>query len=122
LVLRGGSGAVFGGLAGTVNGTVAGVGVTKRIDALLTWVFPLPVRVKDLLPTAGVQIGGITGGILGAVNGALKLAWMAFYWPWLALYPGGPDRPAAAAGGPGGHPPFVRGRCPGGRGLAAGVR
>ncbi len=72
IVLMAGIGAVFGGLAGTVNGTVAGLGVTKRIDALLTWVFPLPVKVKDLLPTAGVQIGGIIGGILGAVNGALK--------------------------------------------------
>lgn len=97
VVLMAGVGAVFGGLAGTVNGTVAGVGVTKRIDALLTWVFPLPVKVKDLLPTTGAQIGGITGGILGAVNGALKLAWMAFAWPWEALYAGDPNWPAAVA-------------------------
>lgn len=97
IVLMAGIGAVFGGLAGTVNGTVAGLGVTKRIDALLTWVFPLPVKVKDLLPTAGVQIGGIIGGIFGAVNGALKLAWMAFYWPWEALYQGDPNWPIAVA-------------------------
>src|SRR5213592_4245540 len=59
IVLMAGVGAVFGGLAGTVNGTVAGNGVIQRIDALLTWVFPLPVKAKDLLPTAGAQIGGI---------------------------------------------------------------
>src|SRR5262245_15476515 len=59
VVLMAGVGAVFGGLAGTVNGTIAGVGVTKRIDPLLTWVFPSPVKVKDLLPTTGAQIGGI---------------------------------------------------------------
>jgi Zn-dependent protease with chaperone function len=97
VVLMAGIGAVFGGLAGTVNGTVAGVGVTKRIDALLTWVFPLPVKVKDLLPTAGAQIGGIIGGILGAIYGAFKLAWMAFYWPWQTLYMADPTWPFALA-------------------------
>lgn len=95
VVLMGGIGVVFGGLAGTVNGTVAGVGVTKRIDALLTWVFPLPVTAEDLLPTAGAQVGGIIGGILGALNGGLKLAWMGFAWPWEALYRGDPTWPFA---------------------------
>jgi Zn-dependent protease with chaperone function len=93
VVLMAGVGAVFGGLAGTVNGTVAGIGVTKRIDALLTWVFPLPVKVHDLLPTPAAQIGGIVGGILGAINGAFTLAWMALEWPWEILYRGDPNWP-----------------------------
>jgi Zn-dependent protease with chaperone function len=99
VVLMGGVGGVFGGLAGTVNGTVAGVAVTHRIDALLTWVFPLPVGVHDLLPTPGAQIGGIVGGILGAVNGAFTLAWMALDWPWEALYRGDPNWPWEVAFG-----------------------
>jgi Zn-dependent protease with chaperone function len=94
-----GLGALFGGLTGVVTGTFAGPGVTARIDALLTWVFPLPVRAQQLLPTAAAQIGGIVGGILGAINGAFELAWRAFVWPWQELYRGDPTWPAAVAVG-----------------------
>lgn len=97
VVLAAGIGALFGGLAGVVSGTFAGVGVLSRIDALITWVFPLPVKAKDLLPTAGAQIGGIVGGILGALHGGWELAWMAAAWPWEQLYAEDPTWPIAVA-------------------------
>jgi Zn-dependent protease with chaperone function len=97
VVLLGAVGAVFGGLAGVVSGTIAGQGVLSRLDALLTWVFPLPVKAEQLLPTAAAQVGGIVGGILGAVHGAGKLAWMAAVWPWEALAAGDPTWPWAVA-------------------------
>jgi Zn-dependent protease with chaperone function len=99
VVLMAGVGGVVGGVAGVVSGTVAGEGVLKRIDTFLTWIFPLPVKAADLLPTAGAQIGGIIGGILGALNGAGKLGWMAFVWPWEQLYAGDPMWPVAVAVG-----------------------
>lgn len=97
VILAAGIGALFGGLAGVVSGTFAGVGVLSRIDALITWVFPLPVKARDLLPTAGAQIGGIVGGILGALNGGWKLAWMALAWPWEQLYAEDPSWPIMVA-------------------------
>jgi Zn-dependent protease with chaperone function len=96
-VLMAGIGALVGGVAGAVSGTIAGVGVLQRLDALLTWVFPLPVKAADLLPTAGAQIGGIVGAILGAINGAFTLGWMAFVWPWQELYRGDPSWPLVVA-------------------------
>ncbi|KAB1943179.1 M48 family metalloprotease [Micromonospora sp. ALFpr18c] len=97
VVLLAAIGAVFGGLAGVVSGTIAGQGVLSRLDALLTWVFPLPIRAEQLLPTAAAQVGGIVGGILGAVHGAGKLGWMAAVWPWEALAAGDPTWPWAVA-------------------------
>lgn len=97
VVLLAAIGAVFGGLAGVVSGTIAGQGVLSRLDALLTWVFPLPIKAEQLLPTAAAQVGGIVGGILGAVHGAGKLAWMAAVWPWEALAAGDPTWPWAVA-------------------------
>ncbi|MBN1171965.1 MAG: M48 family metalloprotease [Micromonosporaceae bacterium] len=97
VVLCAGIGVFFGGLAGVVNGTFAGAGVLKRLDALITWVFPLPYHAEDLLPTAGAQVGGIVGGILGAINGGWKLAWAAWSWPWERLYSDDPTWPATVA-------------------------
>ncbi|SCL21203.1 M48 family metalloprotease [Micromonospora aurantiaca (nom. illeg.)] len=97
VVLLAAIGAVFGGLAGVVSGTIAGQGVLSRLDALLTWVFPLPIKAEQLLPTAAAQVGGIVGGILGAVHGAGRLAWMAAVWPWEALAEGDPTWPWAVA-------------------------
>lgn len=96
VLLLGAIGGVIGGLTGAVSGTVVGVGVTKRIDVFLTYVFPLPVSAADLLPTAGAQIGGIVGALLGAINGALTLGWMAAVWPWEQLWRGDPLWPVAA--------------------------
>ncbi len=97
VVMMAGVGAVFGAMAGTVSGTFAGPTVLGRIDTFFTWIFPLPVKAQDLLPTAGAQIGGIIGGLLGALNGGLTLAWMAFAYPWEALYAGDPMWPLAVA-------------------------
>jgi Zn-dependent protease with chaperone function len=97
IVLMAGLGAIVGGLGGVVSGTFAGEGVLARLNALLKWVFPLPVSVQQLLPTAALQIGGIIGGILGALNGGLTLAWDAFTWPWQLLYADDPTWPWAVA-------------------------
>jgi Zn-dependent protease with chaperone function len=99
IVLMAAVGAIAGGLVGVVSGTVAGTGVISRIDALFKWVFPLPVSTKDLLPTAGAQIGGIVGGLLGALHGAWRLGVMAAVWPWETLYRGDATWPAAVVVG-----------------------
>jgi hypothetical protein len=83
-------GGIVGGVSGTVSGTFVGSGVLSRLDKLLTFVFPLPVKAGDLLPVAAAQIGGIVGGLIGAVSGAAKMAWMAGVWPWQTLYEGDP--------------------------------
>jgi Zn-dependent protease with chaperone function len=97
VLLLGGVGAVVGGLAGVVSGTLIGTAMLDRIDTLLRYVLPLPVSAGDLLPTAAAQIGGIVGGILGAINGAFTLAVMTAAYPWKQLYAGDPMWPIAAA-------------------------
>ncbi|MFB9236568.1 M48 family metalloprotease [Plantactinospora siamensis] len=99
VVLLGAVGALFGGLAGALSGTVAGPGMLRRIDTMLTWVIPLPISARELLPTAAAQLGGIIGGILGALNGATTLAWIAAVWPWEALYANDPIWPWTLAVG-----------------------
>jgi Zn-dependent protease with chaperone function len=95
VLLMAGAGAIIGGLAGTVSGTMAGPAMLDRLDHLLTWGFPLPVTPRELMPTAAIQIGGIVGGTLGAVTGALKLGWMAAVSPWQLLFDGDPTWPFA---------------------------
>lgn len=97
VILLGALGALLGGIAGVVSGTIAGAGVLDRLNALLTYVLPLPVDVEYLLPTAAAQVGGILGGLLGMVSGAAKLGWLALAWPWQQLYAGDPMWPAAVA-------------------------
>jgi hypothetical protein len=55
VLLMGGIGAIVGGLAGVVSGTLIGSAMLGRIDTLLGYVFPLPVKAGDLLPTAADQ-------------------------------------------------------------------
>lgn len=86
-------GAVVGGLAGLFSGTAFGEGVMFRLSVWTDWILPLPVGVADLVPTAAWQIGGIIGAAWGAFNGAITLGWMAFAWPWEALYQGDPAWP-----------------------------
>lgn len=95
VLLMAGVGAIVGGLAGVVSGTLIGTAMLGRIDVLLGYVFPLPVKAGDLLPTAAAQIGGIVGGLLGMVNGALELGWMTAAYPWQKLYAGDPLWPVA---------------------------
>jgi Zn-dependent protease with chaperone function len=96
-ILMGAAGAVIGAVTGAINGTFVGVGMNSRINTFLTWIFPIPVKAEDLLPTAGAQIGGIIGAILGGLNGALTLGWMAFAWPWQRLYESDPIWPVGIA-------------------------
>jgi Zn-dependent protease with chaperone function len=97
VLLMGGVGAIVGGLAGVVSGTLVGTAMLRRIDTLLGYVFPLPVKAGDLLPTAAAQIGGIVGGLAGAVNGAIELGVMTAAYPWQKLYAGDPLWPVAVA-------------------------
>lgn len=86
-------GAVVGGIAGLFSGTAFGEGVVSRLSIWTDWILPLPVGVGELVPTAAWQIGGIIGAAWGAFNGALQLGWIAFAWPWQALYQGDPAWP-----------------------------
>jgi Zn-dependent protease with chaperone function len=95
VLLMGGIGAIVGGLAGVVSGTLIGSAMLGRIDVLLGYVFPLPVKAGDLLPTAAAQIGGIVGGLAGMVNGAFELGTMTLVYPWRKLYDGDPLWPVA---------------------------
>jgi Zn-dependent protease with chaperone function len=91
LVLLAATGAVLGGVAGVFHGTVGDHGINARVDELLHWVLGLPkMNSNDLLPTFGVQIGGIVGGILGAISGAVKIAWLGIVDPVHDLYMGDP--------------------------------
>lgn len=99
ILLMAAFGGVIGGIGGLVNGTFIGPGVLDRMDRLLNWGFALPFSVGDLLPTVGVQIGGIVGAILGALNGAWELGWRAAVWPWEALYREDPLWPVQVAAG-----------------------
>jgi Zn-dependent protease with chaperone function len=96
-VMMGAAGAVIGAVTGAVNGTFIGAGMNSRINTFLTWIFPIPVKAEDLLPTAGAQIGGIIGAILGGLNGAWTLGWMAFVWPWQKVYESDPIWPVGLA-------------------------
>jgi len=98
-LLMAAAGAIIGGIAGTVSGTFAGPAMLDRLDRLVQWGFPLPVSPRDLLPTAAIQIGGIIGGCLGAVTGAVKLGWLALTSPWQLLYDGDPTWPFAVGVG-----------------------
>ncbi|NUT40046.1 MAG: M48 family metalloprotease [Thermoactinospora sp.] len=92
-------GAVLGGIVGLVNGTMVGPGVLDRMDKIVGYVVPLPVKPLELLPTAAAQIGGIVAALIGAVSGGWKLGYMAATWPWEALYEGDPTWPWMVAVG-----------------------
>jgi Zn-dependent protease with chaperone function len=96
ILLLGGVGALVGGLAGVVSGTLIGTSMLDRIDTVLSYVFPLPVTAAQLLPTAAAQVGGVVGGLVGMVSGAATLAGMAAAYPWQKLYEGDPLWPVAA--------------------------
>ncbi|WP_067510611.1 hypothetical protein [Actinoplanes sp. TFC3] len=49
VLLMAGVGAIVGGLAGVVSGTLIGTAMLGRIDVLLGYVFPLPVSAQDRL-------------------------------------------------------------------------
>lgn len=93
VILMGTIGAIVGGIAGLFSGTAFGEGVVDRLSLWTDWILPLPVGVGELVPTAAWQIGGIIGAAWGALNGALQLGWIAFAWPWQALYQGDPAWP-----------------------------
>jgi Zn-dependent protease with chaperone function len=95
VLLMAAAGALIGGVAGTVSGTATGPGMLDRLNRLVQWGFPLPVTPRELLPTAALQIGGIIGGTLGALTGALRLGWMAAVSPWQILFEGDPLWPFA---------------------------
>jgi Zn-dependent protease with chaperone function len=99
VVMMAGIGAALGAITGAVSGTFLGEPVLARIDVFVKWVLPLPVRLQDLLPTAGAQIGGILGAIIGGFNGGLHLGWMALVYPWQLLYRGDPMWPVTVAVG-----------------------
>lgn len=99
VLLLGALGALVGGISGAVSGTFVGEGVLDRLDRVLTWIIPLPVKPAELLPTAAAQIGGLFGGFLGAISGAVKLGWMAGVWPWQTMYEADPLLPWTIAVG-----------------------
>ena len=99
VLLLGALGALVGGISGAVSGTFIGDGVLDRLDKFLTWVVPLPVKPAELLPIAAAQVGGLFGGFLGAISGALKLGWMAGIWPWQTMYDADPLLPWTIAVG-----------------------
>jgi Zn-dependent protease with chaperone function len=79
-------GAVVGALVGLFHGSFLGPQIVSRVDRVLQWVLPLPFSAGEMLPSASVQIGGIVGAIVGGVNGAWTLGWLAFAEPWKRLY------------------------------------
>lgn len=93
VVIVGTIGAVIGGIAGLFSGSAFAEGMVTRLSIWTDWVFPLPIGVEELLPTAAWQIGGIIGAAWGALNGALQLGWIAFYWPWSLAYQQDPAWP-----------------------------
>lgn len=93
VVLMGAIGAVLGGIAGLFSGTAFGEDMLWKIDLWTSWVLPLPVGIQELMPQAAWQLGGALGAIWGAVTVAVKLGWLAFYWPWQHLYDGDPAWP-----------------------------
>jgi Zn-dependent protease with chaperone function len=99
VLLLGALGALVGGISGAVSGTFIGEGVLDRLDKFLTWIIPLPVKPAELLPTAAAQVGGLFGGFLGAISGALKLGWRAGIWPWQTMYDADPLLPWTIAVG-----------------------
>ncbi len=92
-------GGVLGALVGVAAGGIAGDGVADRVGTIATLIFPLPVRVDDLLPSAALQIGGIIGGALGLATGAGMTAWLAITEFWSVLHAGDPAWPAMVAVG-----------------------
>jgi hypothetical protein len=64
-------GGVVGAVQGAINGTYVGEGTVSRLNTVLRFV-GLPFTAEELLPTAGVQIGGIVGAIIGALRGAVR--------------------------------------------------
>jgi Zn-dependent protease with chaperone function len=93
VVIAGTIGAMVGGIAGLFSGSAFSEGVVARLSIWTDWIFPLPIGVDELLPTAAWQIGGIIGAAWGAFNGAFELGWLAFYYPWYLLYSGDPAWP-----------------------------
>ncbi|RNL80727.1 peptidase M48 family protein [Halostreptopolyspora alba] len=102
-------GGVLGALAGVAAGGIAGPGVMDRVGTIATLIFPLPVRVDDLLPSAAIQIGGIIGGALGLVSGAGVTAYLSVTEFWRLLYAGDPAWPAMVAVGQVATAAFVAG-------------
>ncbi|WP_432830038.1 M48 family metalloprotease [Dactylosporangium sp. CA-092794] len=90
-------GAVVGALVGLFHGSFLGPQIVARVDRVLQWVLPLPFSAGQLLPTASVQVGGIVGAIVGGVNGAWTLGWLAFAEPWKRLYATDPLWPVSFA-------------------------
>jgi Zn-dependent protease with chaperone function len=89
-------GGVVGAVQGAINGTYVGEGTVSRLNTVLRFV-GLPFTAEELLPTAGVQIGGIVGAIIGALRGAWTIGLRTLTWPWRILYEIDPIRPFGVA-------------------------
>ena len=97
IALLGAIGGITGGIAGFLSGSILGEAVVDRLTVFYQWVLPLPIDVVDLIPDTAWQVGGPLGAIIGAVYGAVTLAWLGAAYPWELLYAGDPLWPITVA-------------------------
>jgi len=98
-VLLAGIGAIVGGIGGVLSGSAMQDSGLDRLNVFVTWIFPLPVPVGELVPTVAWWLGSIIGGVLGAGSGATQMFLLALWWPWEQLYRGDPAWPIQVAVG-----------------------